>query len=325
MKYVPLGSTGVKVSELCLGTMSFGGEADEATAAAMYKACRDRGVNFFDCADVYVKGRSEEILGSLIKGERDNLVITSKCHGAMGDDINARGNNRRHIVRAVEASLKRLGTDRLDVYFMHHFDASVPIEEILRALESLVRDGKVLYLGCSNYAAWQIAKALGISQRRGWPRFDVIQPMYSLLKRQVETEILPLAASEKVGVICYSPVAGGVLSGKYTPGKTPNDGRLVTHHKYADRYGEEGTLETAIKFADYARDHGYDPVSLAVAWVKSHPAVTAPIMGARSAEQLKPSLDAAEIDLTPEQRAEISALSRAPALATDRREEQLEG
>jgi aryl-alcohol dehydrogenase-like predicted oxidoreductase len=324
MKYVPLGSTGVKVSELCLGTMSFGGEADEATAAAMYKACRDRGVNFFDCADVYVKGRSEEVLGSLIKGERDNLIITSKCHGATGDDINARGNNRRHIVRAVEASLKRLGTDRLDVYFMHHFDASLPLEEILRALESLVSDGKVLYLGCSNYAAWQIAIALGISERRGWPRFDVIQPMYSLLKRQAETEILPLAAAKNLGVICYSPVAGGVLSGKYIPGKTPNDGRLVTHHKYADRYGEEGTLETAQKFADYARDHGYDPVSLAVAWVKSHLAVTAPIMGARSAEQLKPSLDAADIDLTPEQRAEISSLSRTPAPATDRREEQLE-
>ncbi len=324
MKYVPLGSTGVKVSELCLGTMSFGGEADEATAAAMYKACRDRGVNFFDCADVYVKGRSEEVLGSLIKGERDNLIITSKCHGATGDDINARGNNRRHIVRAVEASLKRLGTDRLDVYFMHHFDASLPLEEILRALESLVSDGKVLYLGCSNYAAWQIAIALGISERRGWPRFDVVQPMYSLLKRQAETEILPLAAAKNLGVICYSPVAGGVLSGKYIPGKTPNDGRLVTHHKYAHRYGEEGTLETARKFADYARDNGYDPVSLAVAWVKSHLAVTAPIMGARSAEQLKPSLGAADIDLTPEQRAEISSLSRTPAPATDRREEQLE-
>ena len=142
MKFVPLGSTGVKVSELCLGTMSFGGDADEATSAAMYKACRDRGVNFFDCADVYVKGRSEEILGSLIKGERDNLVITSKCHGATGSDINARGNNRRHIVQAVEASLKRLGTDRLDVYFMHHFDASLPLEEILRALEISSRSAR---------------------------------------------------------------------------------------------------------------------------------------------------------------------------------------
>ena len=325
MKYVPLGSTGVKVSELCLGTMSFGGEADEDEAKRMYAACRDRGVNFFDCADVYVKGRSEEILGRLIKGERDNLVITSKCHGVMRDDINARGNNRRHIMSAVEASLKRLGTDRLDVYFMHHYDASLPIEEILRTLENLVQQGKVLYLGCSNYAAWQIAKALGISERRGWSRFDVIQPMYSLLKRQAETEILPLAASEKIGVISYSPVAGGVLSGKYAPGQTPNAGRLVTHHKYADRYGEEGTLETAIKFADFAREHGYDPVSLAVAWVKSHPAITAPIMGARTAEQLTPSLNAADIDLTPEMRAEISALSRTPPLATDRREEQLEG
>ena len=323
MKYVPLGSTGVKVSELCLGTMSFGGEADEAEAAAIYKACRDRGVNFFDCADVYVKGRSEEVLGRLIKGERDNLVITSKCYGAMGDDINARGNNRRHIMSAVEASLKRLGTDRLDVYFMHHFDDTLPLEETLRALEKLVQDGKVLYLGASNYAAWQIQKALGISERRGWARFDVIQPMYSLLKRQVETEILPMAADANLGVICYSPVAGGVLSGKYTPGQTPNDGRLVTHHKYADRYGEEGTLETARKFAEFAREHGYNPVSLAVAWVKSHPAVTAPIMGTRTAEQLAPSLDAADIDLTPELRAEISALSRTPPLATDRREEQL--
>jgi aryl-alcohol dehydrogenase-like predicted oxidoreductase len=325
MKYVPLGATGVKVSELCLGTMSFGGEADEAEATAIYKACRDRGVNFFDCADVYAGGRSEEVLGRLIKGERDSLVITSKCHGRTGDDINDRGNNRRHIMTAVEASLKRLGTDRLDVYFLHHFDPAQPIEEMLRALENLVQHGKVLYLGCSNYAAWQIAKALGISERRGWSRFDVIQPMYSLLKRQAETEILPLAAAENLGVITYSPVAGGVLSGKYAPGTAPNAGRLVTHHKYADRYGEEGTLETAQSFAAYARENGYHPISLAVAWVKAHPAVTAPIIGTRTAEQIVPSLDAADIDLTPDERAAVSALSRTPPPATDRREEQLEG
>ncbi|MBU2534187.1 MAG: aldo/keto reductase, partial [Alphaproteobacteria bacterium] len=198
MKYKQLGSTGVKVSEICYGTMSFGGDASEDEAGRLFRACRDRGVNFFDCADVYSGGRAEEILGRLMAAERDDLVITSKCHGPMGEDINFRGANRRHILRAVEASLKRLGTDRIDVLFMHRFDESLPLEETLRALENVVQHGKVLYIGASNYAAWQVAKALGISDRRGWSRFDVIQPMYSLVKRQAETEILPMAQSEKL-------------------------------------------------------------------------------------------------------------------------------
>lgn len=324
MKHNLLGTTGVKVSELCFGTMSFGGDADEAESSRMYKACRDAGINFFDCANVYAGGRSEEILGGLMASERDNLVITSKCTGAAGDDINARGSSRRHVTAAVEASLKRLKTDRLDVLFMHHFDDSLPLEEILRALESVVQSGKVLYVGASNYAAWQVAKALGISARQGWSRFDVIQPMYSLVKRQAESEILPMALSENIGVISYSPIGGGLLSGKYAPGVRPDEGRLVSNAMYSKRYSAEGTFETAEAFTAFANKMGAHPVSLAVAWVGGHPAITAPIIGARNAGQLQVGLDSVKIEMTPELRAEISALSPAPAPAHDRLELQLQ-
>jgi aryl-alcohol dehydrogenase-like predicted oxidoreductase len=322
MEYKLLGRTGIKVSPLCFGTMSFGGDADEAESARMYGDCRDSGINFFDCADAYSKGRAEEILGRLMASHRDDLVITSKCFGSTSDDINARGASRRHIPRAVEASLQRLGTDRLDVLFMHHWDAVTPLEETLRALEDLVRDGKVLYLGASNYSAWQVAKGLGISERRGWSRFDVIQPMYSLVKRQVESEILPLARSEQLGVITYSPVGGGLLSGKFAPGVRPDSGRLISNKGYVARYGEEWVLETAGEFSLLAKAEGMHPVTLAVAWVAAHPDVTCPIIGARSLEQLGPSLAALGVDMTPELRARISALSRTPAPATDRLEEQ---
>ncbi|WNK00854.1 aldo/keto reductase [Thalassospiraceae bacterium LMO-JJ14] len=322
MDYKWLGSTGVKVSQLCFGTMSFGGDADEAESAKMYAACRDRGINFFDCANGYSQGKAETILGKLMASERDDLVITSKCFVPMGDDINMRGGNRRHIATAVEASLKRLKTDRLDVLFMHRWDTQVPLEETLRALENLVSQGKVIYLGASNYTAWQTAKGLGISERMGWPRFDVIQPMYSLVKRQVESEIFPLALEENLGVITYSPVGGGLLSGKYGPGQRPEQGRLMTNKQYTDRYGEEWVFETAGKFTELAKSKGVHPVSLAVAWAAAHPAVTCPIIGARSLEQLQPSLDSPSIDMTPELHAEIAQLGRTPPLATDRLEEQ---
>lgn len=322
MNYKWLGATGVKVSQLCYGTMSFGGDADETESGKMYAACREAGINFFDCANGYSKGKAEEILGRLIRHERDELVITSKCFNQMAPDVNARGGNRRHIPMAVEASLKRLGTDRLDVLFMHRWDPQTPLEETLRALENLVTQGKVLYLGASNYAAWQIAKGLGISARHGWSRFEVIQPMYSLVKRQVESEIFPLAQSENLGVISYSPVGGGLLSGKYGPDKRPDGGRLMDKKEYTNRYGEDWVFETAGAFTDYANRMGVHPVSLAVAWAAGHPALTCPIIGSRSLEQLQPSLDSVKIELTPEQRAEIAALSRTPAPATDRLEEQ---
>jgi aryl-alcohol dehydrogenase-like predicted oxidoreductase len=239
----------------------------------------------------------------------------------MGDGLNDRGLSRRHVVRAVEASLKRLNTEWIDVFFLHKWDPETPLEETLRGLEDVVRAGKVVYTGASNFAAWQVAKALGMSAARGWTGFDVLQPMYSLVKRQAESEILPMAQAEGLGVITYSPVGGGLLSGKYAPGRRPDAGRLVDNEMYATRYGEDWAYETASDFTALAEDKGVHPVGLAVAWVAGHPGVTAPIVGARSLEQLRPALQSVEIEMTPELRAEISALSRTPAPATDRLEE----
>lgn len=321
MEYTVLGSTGVTVSRLCFGTMSFGGDADEATSSAMFDRCLDAGINFFDTANSYSRGHSEEILGRLMKGKRDDLVITSKVCSAVGPGPNDRGISRRHIMLQVENSLRRLQTDRLDVYFLHHFDAKTPMEETLRALDDLVTQGKILYPGVSNWAAWQIAKALGLAARHEWARFECIQPMYSLAKRQAEVEILPLAKSEGVGVIAYSPLGGGILTGKYVGG-TPDSGRLLTNAMYQKRYAEEVYAEVATRFSAYAKAHNVHPATLAVAWVMAHPAITAPIIGARNVEQLEGSLAAADLQLGAEQYAEISALSPAPPPATDRSEER---
>jgi aryl-alcohol dehydrogenase-like predicted oxidoreductase len=318
MKFKPLGSTGVRVSELCFGTMSFGGDADEPTSVAMYKACRDAGINFFDCADQYNKGRSEEILGELIQGHRDDLVITTKCYNPVSSDINAYGTSRRHVVRAIESSLKRLKTDRVDVLFLHQFDKRTPIEESMRALEDLVRSGKVLYPAVSNYAAWQVQRSVDIQERNNWARLQVIQPMYNLVKRQAEVEILPMAEANGIGVIPYSPGAAGLLSGKYSGAAS---GRLKSNKMYEARYGEEWMFEVAEKFAAFCKARSLNPVATAVAWVGAHPAITAPIIGARNVEQLRDSLAAVDVAMTPELRAEIAALSRTPPPATDRLEE----
>lgn len=322
MNYKFLGKTGVKVSGLCFGTMVFGGDADRETSAALFNRCREAGINFFDCANVYTGGTAEEILGKLIAPCRQEVVITSKMYFSTGPDVNAMGASRRHMRQAIEASLRRLKTDYLDVYFIHRFDERTPIEETLRGLEDLVRQGKILYPGASNFAAWQVAKALGVQAREGWSRFEIIQPMYNLLKRQAETEILPMAQAEMLGVIPYSPMGGGLLSGKYGRGWQAEQGRFVQNQVYRARYGQENTFDTAEAFTEFARQRGYEPATLAVAWVASHPAVTAPIIGARSVNQLEASLAAADFPMTPELRAEISALSPEPPPATDRSEER---
>ena len=321
MDYRLLGRTGLRVSPLCFGTMSFGGDADEETSAALFAAARDRGINFLDCADAYQTGRAEEILGRLMAHEREQLIITTKCHFNDGSDVNAGGLNRRHMTRAVEASLRRLGTDRVEVLFMHHWDPLTPMEEVLRTLEDLVRSGKVLHIGLSNWSAWQIAKALGLQALNGWSRIDVIQPMYNLVKRQAEVEILPLAAEEQLGVISYSPVGGGLLSGKYGRDHRPEAGRLVENEKYGTRYGPAWMTEVAADFTDLAAELGVHPVTLAVAWVRGNAAVTAPIVGARSVEQLAPALAALDFAMDTELRARVTALGPAPAPATDRLEE----
>lgn len=324
MKYNFLGRTGILVSELCLGTMTFGSETDEAEAARIFNKCRDAGVNFFDCSNNYGNGMAEVILGKLISNCRDEVIITTKVSQRVGKDVNAMGASRRHIMNSVEQSLSRLNTDRIDLYFIHYFDPYTAMEETLRALDDLVSQGKVLYLGVSNWAAWQVAKALGISERKCLARFECIQPMYNLVKRQAEVELLPLAQSEQLGVIAYNPLAAGLLSGKYSQGVSPNSARIIEKDLYNKRYSDPAYYKTAELLAGYARMAGVSPVTLAVSWVRSHPAVTAPIIGARNVEQLQAALASSEFDMSAEMRSEISRFSASPANATDRLEEELD-
>ncbi len=219
MKYKLLGKTGVQVSELCFGTMSFGGDADEDMSAQLYHRAREAGINFFDCANGYSSGKAEELLGKFIAKERDEVVITSKVHFPTSKDINARGANRRHIFLEVEKSLKRLNTDRIDVYFIHHFDENTPLEETVRVLDDLVRGGKILYPAVSNFAAWQIMKALAIAEREHLTAFQVVQPMYNLVKRTAEIEILPMSQAEGLAVIPYSPLGAAYCRKVYERNK----------------------------------------------------------------------------------------------------------
>lgn len=322
MKYKYMGDTGLKVSELCLGTMPFGGQADRETSRALFEAARDAGVNFFDTADVYNGGASEEILGELVADCRDEVVLATKAYFPTGPGPNARGSSRYHLVRAVEASLKRLKTDRIDLLYLHRFDDETSLEETLRALDDLVRSGKVLYLGASNFAAWQVMKALGLSRQHGWSPFVAIQPMYNLVKRQAEVELLPMARSERLGIFPYSPLGGGLLTGKYGVHKKPESGRLVESDQYQYRYGEAGMYQVAEDFTALATELGVHPVSLAIAWVGAQ--VTAPIIGARNTEQLGPALKSVDVALDAELVERIAGLSPAPPPATDRNEEGTE-
>ncbi len=320
MDTVPLGRTGVRVSRLAFGTMSFGGDADVDESARLFARCREAGINHFDTADIYNKGRSEEILGDLVRGCRDEIVLATKAYFPTGPGPSDRGSSLYHLTRAVDASLARLRTDRIDIFYLHRWDDVTDLEETLRAVEDLVRSGKILYPAVSNFSAWQTSKALGLAALRDYLPVAAIQPMYNLLKRQAESEILPMASAEQLGVFPYSPLGGGYLSGKYS-GDGEAVGRLATNAMYKTRYGGDVYASSARAFAAAAREMGQHPAALAVAWVASHPAVTAPLLGARSVAQLDDLLGAAEIRLSTEDRARLSALSPAPAPATDRNEE----
>lgn len=324
MKYNFLGRTGVKVSSLCFGTMSFGGVSDMTTSRKVFNKCRDKGINFFDCANVYMGGESERILGKLIRDCRDEVVITSKVYFNTGTDVNAGGSSRYHIMRAVEESLDRLDTDYIDIYFLHRFDDTTPIEETMRVLDDLVCQGKVLYIGASNFAAWQVSKALGVSEKHAWNRFECIQPMYNLVKRQAEVEIFPMAQSEQLGVISYSPLGGGLLTGKYGTKKRPKSGRLMENKMYKIRYGEQAMYAAAEKFTTIADDIGVHPASLAIAWVNENSAITAPIIGARNLTQLKPCLDSVNINIDQQLYDLLAGIMPTPGHATDRNEEATE-
>lgn len=300
--------------------MTFGNEADEATSKKIYHATRDKGINFFDCANNYVAGESECILGKLVHNHRDEVIITSKAYFPTSDNINDKGLGRRHLVKALDDSLRRLNTDFIDIYYAHAFDKETPLEETLYTLDSFVKQGKIRHIGLSNFSAWQVMKAVAITQRYNYAAINVIQPMYNLLKRQCETELLPMALSEEIGVVPYSPLGGGLLSGKYKISNT--EGRFTKSEMYQKRYDDEIVYKTVDDFVNFAKQNNYNPVSLAIAWVESNKAITSTLIGARTLEQLKPALASLDINMTEELRMQITALSAEPALATDREEER---
>ena len=307
MEHVRLGRTGLLVSRLCLGTMTFGLQCDEPTSVAILDRAAEGGITFLDTADVYplggdlsTVGRTEEIIGRWLKGKRDNVIIATKCFGRTGQRAWQAGNSRKHVLDAVDASLRRLQTDYIDLYQLHGPDPQTPIDETLGALDDLVRSGKVRYIGCSNFLAYQVARAIGRSEALGLARFDSVQPRYNLLFRQIERELLPLCAEEGIGVIPYNPIAGGMLSGKHRSG-TPTKGTRFTlgsaGELYQGRYWHERAFETVEQLRPSADEAGMSLVQLAVAWTLANPAITAPIIGASKPEQLDASLKAVETPL----------------------------
>ena len=294
MKMRRLGRTGLKVSELCLGTMTFAGQCDERASVAILDRATAAGVNFIDTADCYpvpptpeTAGRSEEVIGRwLASKDRHAFVLATKCRIRVGHGPNDEGLSRRHILRAIDDSLRRLGTDYIDLYQAHSPDPETPIEESLRAFDDLVRQGKVRYVGCSNFAAWQLALALGVSERHGLARFDCVQPRYNLLHRDIEAELLPLCRDQGVGVIAYNPLAGGFLSGKYASlAEVPTGTRFglgKTGELYRERYWHAAQHEAVGRLREHFDRRGLPLVRAAVAWVLAQPGITSAILGARA-------------------------------------------
>jgi aryl-alcohol dehydrogenase-like predicted oxidoreductase len=309
--HVRLGRTGLQVSRICLGTMTFGLQVDEAASFAILDHAAEKGITFLDTADAYplggdltTAGRTEEILGKWLQGKRQNYVVATKCFAPVGPNRWDMGNSRRHIMDAVDASLRRLQTDFIDLYQLHFDDPGVPLEESLGALDDLVRVGKVRYIGCSNYLAYRLALALGKSDKLGLARFDCIQPRYNLLFREFERELFPLCLEEGVGVIPYNPIAGGMLSGKHDRSKAPEEGTRFTlgnaAKTYQDRYWHDNVFDTVDALVKVADSAGMPLPTLAVAWTLQHPAITSPIVGASRPEQLDATCAALDTKLEPD-------------------------
>ena len=321
MRHIRLGRTGLSVSRLCLGTMTFGLQCDEDAARAILDRAAAGGVTFLDTADVYplgggldTVGRTEEILGRWLEGRRQDFVVATKCVGAMSTRPWDRGASRKHILDAIEGSLRRLRTDYVDLYQLHHFDPSTPIDESLRALDDVVRAGKARYVGCSNFHAYQVARALGRSEALGVARFDSVQPRYNLLFRQIERELLPLCREEGLGVIPYNPLAGGLLSGKHRRETAPAAGTRfalgTAAARYQERYWHEREFDTVEALRPLAAEAGLSPARLAIAWVLAEPAVTAPIVGASRPEQLDDVLPAADKPMDAALKARLDDMTR---------------
>ncbi len=310
MQYRHLGRCGLSVSPLSLGTMMFGGPADEAESVRIIGAALDAGINVLDTADIYNDGRSEQIVGRAIASCRDDVVLATKGRQPTGQGPNDRGAGRVHLVRALERSLKRLGTDYVDLYYVHAPDPHTPIDETLRALDDMVRSGKVRYIGCSNFRAWQVCQALWTSDRLGLNHFVCVQPLYNIVNRDIEVELLPLCSAYGLGVISYSPLARGVLTGKYRlneafpPGSRADrkDKRL---HEVELR---QASLEIAERLGEYCRRRGVSLAQFALAWCLANPLVTSIILGPRTPQQLADNLACLEVTVTAEDEAFVDSL-----------------
>lgn len=319
MHHVPFGRTGLKVSRLCLGTMTFGYQCDEETSRAILDAANAAGIDFIDTADVYplgaspdLFGRTEEIVGRWMKGRRDEFIVATKCFFPTGRKPWDSGNSRKNIMRAVEASLRRLQTDYIDLYQVHSWDADTPIDETMLALHDLVTSGKVRYLGCSNYLAYQLARSIGRSEVLGVSRFECIQPRYNLLFRENERELFPLCADEKTAVIPYNPLAGGFLTGKHKPG-SPTEGTRFTlgyaAGRYQERYWHDRMFDSLAPIGEIAAEADVSMATLAVQWVLANPVITSPIIGASRPEQLADAVAAVSTPLDGELKQRLDTLT----------------
>lgn len=320
MDYVRFGRTGLKVSRLCLGTMTFGLQCDEPSSFAILDAAADAGIDFLDTADVYplggtldTVGRTEEIIGKWLKGQRERFVVATKCVGRMGDKPWQQGASRKHVLSAIDDSLRRLGTDHVDLYQLHSDDMATPLDEQMEALDAVVRSGKARYVGCSNYLAYRLARALGRSEALGLVKFVSVQPRYNLLFREIERELLPLCLDDGIAVIPYNPLAGGFLTGKHRGAEAPSAGTRFTlgtaAKTYSARYWHERQFQVVDEYARVAADAGIDMATLAVAWTLANPAITSPIIGASRPEQLKASVAAVDLTLDPALKARLDGLT----------------
>jgi 1-deoxyxylulose-5-phosphate synthase len=321
MDHARLGRTGLQVSRLCLGTMTFGLQSDESTAVAILDRAAEGGIDFLDTSDAYplggdlsTRGITEEILGRWLHGKRDRFIVATKCFAPTGPAPFDAGNSRKHILAAVDASLRRLQTDYIDLYQLHGYDQATPIDETLSALDDLVHAGKVRYIGCSNFLTYQLVRAIGRSETLRLARFDSVQPRYNLLFRQIEREMLPFCREEGVGVIPYNPIAGGLLSGKHSRTAPPPEGTRFTlgnaAQNYQDRYWHDREFDTVDALRQLADKAGISLVTLAVAWVLANPAITAPIIGASRPEQLDASLAAVGFVLDDDLKGQLDDLTR---------------
>ncbi|MFC1903470.1 aldo/keto reductase [Chloroflexota bacterium] len=302
MQYRKLGRTGLHVSATCLGTMIYGKQVDEKESISIIEKALDSGINFIDSADfIYADGRAEEIVGKVLKGKRQSVILTTKVAYRSGPGVNDLGLSRKHIMDGIESSLRQLQTDYIDIYYAHLWDNDTPLEVTLRAFDDLVSQGKVRYIACTNFRVWQLSKALWTSDKHNLVRFDCYQPPYNLLTRDIDDELLPLCASEELGVCTYNPLAGGMLTGKYDINKTPTEGRFTLDYLgpvYHDRYWSTGNFEAIARFKELAQTLGCTLPQFAIAWILSNKIVTSVILGVSSIKQLEENIKATEIKLS---------------------------